>query len=327
VTLAHADRARAADIPELHVQSRLVDSFSRARLSLEGLSLGDAFGETFFTTHDAIVAMVRERQPALPPWHWTDDTAMAVSIVAELKDFGAVDQDRLALRFAHSYQTEPQRGYGSGAALVLSRVAEGESWRAVAPGMFGGAGSFGNGAAMRVAPLGAYFADDLDAVVTQSRLSAEVTHSHPEGVAGAVAVAVAAAEMWRRRGQTWDGDSFLAAIIKRTPAGYTRDGIEDARALAPQTTVVDAAVALGNGTGVSAPDTVPFALWCAAAEPDSFEECLWLTAMGLGDVDTTCAIVGGIVVLRTGPAGLPKEWLNAREPLPAFPRPDDIARH
>ena len=61
------------------------------------------------------------------------------------------------------------------------------------PRLFGGEGSFGNGAAMRVAPLGAYFADELDAVVEQASFSAEVTHSHPEGIAGAIAVAVAAA--------------------------------------------------------------------------------------------------------------------------------------
>jgi len=42
---------------------------------------------------------------------------------------------------------------------------------------------------MRVAPLGAYFAHDLDILVRQAELSAVVTHSHPEGVAGAIAIA------------------------------------------------------------------------------------------------------------------------------------------
>jgi ADP-ribosylglycohydrolase len=82
------------------------------------------------------------------------------------------------------------------------------------------------------------------------------------------------------------------------------------------TPVVDAAVRLGNGTGVSAPDTVPFALWNVAASPDDYEEALWRTAMGLGDVDTTCAIAGGIAVLRGGAGAIPREWLARREPLP-----------
>lgn len=51
--------------------------------------------------------------------------------------------------------------------------------------LFYGQGSYGNGAAMRVAPLGAYFADDLALATQQARLSAEVTHAHAEGLIGA----------------------------------------------------------------------------------------------------------------------------------------------
>jgi ADP-ribosylglycohydrolase len=47
---------------------------------------------------------------------------------------------------------------------------------------------------MRIAPLAAYFAEDgLEKVVEQAALSAAVTHAHPEGIAGAVAAAVAGA--------------------------------------------------------------------------------------------------------------------------------------
>jgi ADP-ribosylglycohydrolase len=43
---------------------------------------------------------------------------------------------------------------------------------------------------MRVAPIGAFFAEDLDLVVKQAQASAEITHTHPEAIAGAIAVAV-----------------------------------------------------------------------------------------------------------------------------------------
>ena len=66
---------------------------------------------------------------------------------------------------------------------------------------------------------------------------------------------------------------------------------------------------------VTSPDTVPFALWCAARHIDNYEEALWATVSGLGDRDTTCAIVGGVVVLATGRTSIPRTWLNAREPL------------
>lgn len=77
-----------------------------------------------------------------------------------------------------------------------------------------------------------------------------------------------------------------------------------------------AVAVLGNGTGLSAQDTVPFALWCAAQHLDDYEAALWLTVSGLGDRDTTCAIVGGIVACALGEAGIPSAWLAAREPLP-----------
>jgi ADP-ribosylglycohydrolase len=88
-----------------------------------------------------------------------------------------------------------------------------------------------------------------------------------------------------------------------------------ARALPPDATAQQAAEALGNGSLVSAQDTVPFVLWCAAHQIDSYEDALWATASGLGDIDTNCAMVGGIVACYTGPEDIPEEWLRCREPL------------
>ena len=45
------------------------------------------------------------------------------------------------------------------------------------------------------------------------------------------------------------------------------------------------------------------------------EEALWSTGAGMGDRDTTCAIVGGIVALSAGREPIPRAWLSAREPL------------
>lgn len=60
---------------------------------------------------------------------------------------------------------------------VLRAIRGGEPWESVTSRQFGGQGSWGNGAAMRVAPLGAWFAVDLDQVVTQAGLSATVTRA------------------------------------------------------------------------------------------------------------------------------------------------------
>lgn len=296
------------------------ERLGRAACALDGLSVGDAFGRCFFSIQpDSVPDIVASRTLPPPPWRYTDDTLMALSIISILRQYERVDQGRLALSFAERY--DPGRGYGPSMNQGLRRIRAGEPWRAVVQGQFEGQGSFGNGAAMRVAPLGAYFADDMKMVVEQARLSAEVTHTHPEGVAGAVAIAIAAAWAWRLRHirPVPTRHEFLDRILPHVPGGAVASGIREARALAPDTPVAVAVDALGNGSAVSAQDTVPFVLWCAARNLSSYEDALWLTASGLGDVDTTCAMVGGIVALYTGRAGIPPSWMAAREPLPDWP--------
>lgn len=75
----------------------------------------------------------------------------------------------------------------------------------------------------------------------------------------------------------------------------------------------------GRGfAGSLLPHTIPFALYCASLHLDDFGEALWATVGGLGDRDTTCAIVGGVVALATGIEGIPPAWRQAREPLPTI---------
>lgn len=283
----------------------------RARLCLTGLSLGDALGERFFSPRAR--QMVQQRRVPPGPWRYTDDTEMALSVTECLVEEGGIDPDRLAERFARRY--DPRRGYGGGAHRLLRALRRGGCWQEEAPALFGGEGSFGNGAAMRVAPVGAWFASDLEQVREHAVRSARVTHAHPEGVAGAVAVAVAAALAWTMGEEgAWDRQRFFTNVLEVTPPGLTRQGIEVARRLPPEAGPEAAAERLGSGKGVSAQDTVPFALWCAACCPEDYREALWTTLRGGGDRDTTCAMVGGIVVLFC--RRVPRDWLERREPLP-----------
>ena len=292
-----------------------MDPTARARLSLEGLSVGDAFGERFFGVDEHMATLVKRRaMPGARVWRYTDDTEMALSVVEALAGAGAVDQDALAAAFAR--RMDPARGYGAGAYRILTHVRAGGDWRRASRDSFRGSGSFGNGAAMRVAPLGAFFAEDLDRCIDEARLSAEITHAHEEGIAGAIAVAAAAALAWKRhRSELPLGREWLRRVCDVVPAGHVRGGIEEALRLASDTPTREAARRLGNGEGVTAPDTVPFCLWVASWYSHDFVEAMWQTVSALGDRDTTCAIVGGIVSVQLGEDGIPVEWREAREAL------------
>ena len=295
-----------------------MDAMSRAVTALEGLSIGDAFGEQFFVNPDVVGSLISRRALPQPPWFWTDDTSMALSVVETLRIYGGINQDHLARSLAEHYL--PDRGYGPSMHGLLHSIRLGLPWRVAAGQLFGGRGSWGNGAAMRVAPLGAYFADDLDAVIREAERSTVVTHAHPEAAAGAVAVAVAAALACQARAEPalLQPDVFLGRVLDHVPDGMVREKIRHARNLAPGSSVTLAVSALGNGTGISAQDTVPFVLWCAAQRLESYQEALWLTVSGLGDRDTTCAMVGGIVACYTGVEGVPELWREAREELPEW---------
>src|SRR5262245_66607240 len=82
----------------------------RARLALEGLSIGDAFGQRFFVSPSVVESFIEARALPAPPWYWTDDTAMALAIYELLRDQGGIEPDALAPRFATRYRRDPRRG-------------------------------------------------------------------------------------------------------------------------------------------------------------------------------------------------------------------------
>src|SRR5690349_2619431 len=124
----------------------VVDESTQLRLaydSLDGLSVGDALGAQFFMPGRSVDELIAGRPPT-GRWEWTDDTHMACSVVAELRDDRRIHQDRLAAMFAE--RCEPYRGYGPGAVVILHRIRDGVPWRQAAAAAFNGQGSCGNGA-------------------------------------------------------------------------------------------------------------------------------------------------------------------------------------
>ncbi|MFD5768292.1 ADP-ribosylglycohydrolase family protein [Streptomyces sp. NPDC127049] len=298
----------------------MTESPPAVRDALHGLAFGDAFGDRWFRIlrREGEAPLTARVLPAETPWRWSDDTAQALVLVRELAaGAGAVDQDRFALALAAAYADDTHRGYGASMHDVLRRIGSGEPWRDVVAGQFGGQGSWGNGAAMRVAPLGAWHADDLDTAAEQAARQAVVSHHHPEAVAGAVAVALAAALATRSRGGPAPArPAFLLDVAACLPESDVRSGLRIAARMPGRTSVRHAAEVLGSGYRMSGPDTVPYALWCAAGHLDDLHEGLWATVAGRGDIDTTCAVAGGVIAARTGTTALPDAWHAAREPLP-----------
>ena len=146
---------------------------------LLGLAIGDALGGKFeaqsadairsrFLTAADLIAYPQE-----DIWY-TDDTQMAIGVAEALVERGEIIDEALCRAFVANYV--PSRGYGRGARAVLEAMEDGRDHRSVAEQHFPG-GSFGNGAAMRVAPVGLLFRDDPRALWQQARASALPTLS------------------------------------------------------------------------------------------------------------------------------------------------------
>ncbi|WP_093798662.1 ADP-ribosylglycohydrolase family protein [Streptomyces sp. Wb2n-11] len=292
--------------------SSTVRRFERALASLRGLSLGDALGSQFFVPANYPLLKRRELPPA--PWQWTDDTEMACSVLAVLAAHGRIDQDALARSFAEHHDFD--RGYGPAVNRMLRLIREGGDWRELAAALFNGQGSWGNGAAMRIAPLGAWYADDPEQATHQAEISSYVTHQHREAVVGAMAVAAAAAFAADPAGPPTPA-GLLDGVIALVPRSAVGAGLRRARDMLDYDDPGTVAAVLGCGRRTSAHDTVPFALWSAARALGDFEQGFWTTANVGGDVDTTCAIFGGVVA--AGEAGAPPAgWLEQTEELPEW---------
>jgi ADP-ribosylglycohydrolase len=238
---------------------------------------------------------------------------MALSVVEILERHRTIDPDALAAAFTRRWAADPDRGYGQGTFELLMRVSRGAAWRAEAKKLFGGQGSFGNGAAMRAGPIGAYFAGDLEGVRREALRCAEPTHTHPDGQAGAVAVAVAAS----LAATGIESEELIPSVISMVPDGHVLNRLRRAAELDLKSDPVDVGQELGTGLDVAAHDTVAFCLWVAAHHLDSYEDAISTATSQDGDRDTLGAIVGGIVVLATGVDAIPILWRAATEPLPA----------
>ena len=288
---------------------------SLARKSLKGTSIGDAFGESYFGETDKMITHIRERTIPETSWEFTDDTVMAIAIYDQLRFNQGIDQDELISQFVKNHKIDPNRGYGATARRILREIEEGGSWTEISGGVFEGMGSMGNGASMRVTPIGPYYFDDLKLVKELSIKSAETTHTNIEGITGAIAVAIATAIATKLKISNTEisPNEFINQIAEWLPDTDTKSKIKKSTSVPYSYNIETVKTILGNGSKIMVQDTVPFSLWCAANNLNNLEEALWKAVSILGDRDTICAIVGGITIMSTDDAKIPQEWIDSVE--------------
>ncbi|MBL7119448.1 MAG: ADP-ribosylglycohydrolase family protein [Dehalococcoidia bacterium] len=279
--------------------------------SLIGTGVGDALGaglEGRRRVDQAEVQAVAERRGTLI---YTDDTHMMIGIAESLIAKKGFDGEHMTHRFMENYSREPYRGYGPGPPQVFSLIKAGEAWDKAAEKLYGG-GSFGNGSAMRIAPVGVLYYDDLPKLKEIAYKSSQITHAHELGKEGAalqayaVALATAADPLSEFR-----SDQFLARLLDFMQHQVFKQKVEKIRELlgkADKAQVID-----DLGHGIEAFNSVPAAIYSFLSHPDSFEEAvIYAISLG-GDTDTIGAMTGAISGAHLGIEAIPVRWQERLE--------------
>lgn len=271
-----------------------------------GSALGDAIGELAFQypERNKLSAVVE----SLAELHYTDDTAMAIGLATSLVSRGHLDGQHLGETFRRNFEQEPWRGYATGPPTIFSMVSStGISYTKAAQSLFGGGGSFGNGAAMRIAPLGLFFHDSSE-IYQQACGSAEITHAHPVGKDGAAVQAWAVSRAVR-----------LDSLKEFLPQEFVRGLVDFARTSEIQEkmrllhklideNVPPAVAAKQLGQSVAVQQSMPFAIYSFVSNASSFEDCLYCAIMHGGDRDTLGAMAGAISGAYLGIEAIPSGW-------------------
>ena len=243
--------------------------------------LGALAGDIIGSVHEFLQEKTMDFPLFVETSRFTDDTVLTIA-VADCLLTGSSYVDKY-----HDYtRAYPDRGYGAG----FLRWAESGSREPYK--------SWGNGAAMRVSPVG-FALRTLDDVLRESKRSAEVTHNHPEGIRGAQATA--AAVFLGRQGES--KVRIREFIQERFGYDLNRsiDGIRP-----------------NYSFNVSCQGTVPEAI-IAFLDSSDYEETIRLAISLGGDADTLACIAGGIAEAFYG--GVPKNIAEL-----AMERLDDALR-
>ncbi|MEJ2725963.1 MAG: ADP-ribosylglycohydrolase family protein [Deltaproteobacteria bacterium] len=276
-----------------------------------GSALGDAIGELAFRYPrlDLLETAVEHRVEL----RYTDDTAMAIGLAESILENRGIDTQHLGDTFRADYEREPWRGYAGGPPTVFSRARqEGIPYVQASKDLFGGNGSFGNGAAMRIAPLGLFFHRSQD-LYAQAAASARVTHAHPAGMDGAAVQAFAVAEAAKLDPE----EAIRADVLAQKLTEFARTPeIRQKMALVKNLIAEKAspeAAAEKIGRTVAVHQSMPFAIYSFLTHPHSFRRCLFCAVLNGGDRDTLGAMAGALSGSYLGLRAIPEAWREKLE--------------
>jgi ADP-ribosylglycohydrolase len=270
---------------------------------LLGTAIGDALGvpfETKLVNYEPLMAwdgktFLGSPYHKLLPGQFSDDTQMSLEVAESLIANKGFDPDDLAKRYTEWMTSGRARGWGRTTLAAIQNLVNGVHWSAS-----GIAGSLGNGTAMRAAPFGVWFRNDLHSLVEIVKIDSAITHVSEDAQAGAIAIALAAAYAVNN-----DTDNLLEKIWAHLPDSKVKNSIYSLGSLVEAEHISPASALSILGTKANVKETVPSALYCFLRF-DNYHEGVEAAIRAGGDTDTTAAIVGSLFGAKLGMKAIDK---------------------
>lgn len=273
---------------------------------LVGTAIGDALGARRegggMSRSEDIVSLAEKLEQLI----YTDDTHMTIGVAESLVENKGFDGEHMAQSFIKNYEAEPWRGYGPGPPKIFGMIRSGEAWDSAASRLYPG-GSFGNGSAMRVAPVGLLYSRNLEKLREIAYQSSSITHSHELGKEGAALQACAVAlALNTPSDEDIDREAFLSRLQNFIQNQLYKEKVARIRELLGEQDKAKVIAVLGNG--IEAPRSVPTAIYCFLRQPQSYKDTvIYAISLG-GDTDTIAAMAGAICGAYLGIEAIPSEW-------------------
>lgn len=273
---------------------------------LIGAAIGDGLGawrEGRRIAEKEDIASLAEKVEELA---YTDDTHMTIGVVESLIQSRGFDGEHMAQTFIKNYEAEPWRGYGPGPPRVFRMIKRGEPWDSAASKIYRG-GSFGNGSAMRVAPIGLLYSNNPAKLREIAYKSSSITHSHELGKEGAALQAYAVAlALNTPSDEEIDREAFLLKLQNFAQTQLYKEKIANTKELLGEQDRARVVAVLGNG--IEALNSVPTAIYCFLKQPKSYKDSvIYAISLG-GDTDTIASMAGAISGAYLGIEAIPQEW-------------------
>lgn len=277
----------------------MADKLSRFIGSLVGTAVGDSLGSQREGARD--FQEVREIGP-----RYTDDTAMTIGVTESLVEAKGFHYFHMAERLMRNYEREPWRRYGTSPPRIFRMMKSGRLGFGMLDREIFPEGSYGNGAAMRISPVGLLYHDDPAALRDISYQTAGITHSHELALEGAALQACAVALAVRSDPQNFSTTEFLGALRMFSKHSAYQERLKTVgRLLGTEAKREEVVRELGNGA--EAVNSVPTAIYCFLANRELEGALIYAVSLG-GDADTIGAMTGAIAGAGHGIDAVPARW-------------------